>query len=193
MKQKTRMMTLFIIIIILILVIIFLVGGSFGFLRYAKEGETVNVISIKGIEVEILNKENNALVLKDAYPISDSDAMLLTPFEFKMKNASGRSLSYSIRIELDEEKMKNCILEDNTPCLELSTNHIKYAYKKNNGSYTEPRNLGRDGNIITTDTIQGKENVISSIILWIDSDSGNEIMNHTFYGKLIITGQQQEN
>lgn len=193
MKRKTKIMLFVIALIILILMIIFLVGKSFGFFRYIKKGETVNIITIGGIEVEILNEENNALTFENAYPISDRDGMDLTPFEFKMTNNFKKSLSYSIRIDLDDEKMATCILEDNTKCPELSTDYIKYVYKKNNGTYTEPRNLGEDNNIITTDIIHGKESIVSSVILWIDSNSGNDIMNHYFYGKVIITGEQIEN
>lgn len=190
MKHRKRLILLVITVIILILMIILLVGNSFGFFRYVKKGEAVNIITIKGIEVEILNAEKKALLLENSYPVSDNEGMNHTPFEFKMTNTSGQDLSYSIRIDIDDDKMKECILGDQTPCLELSTNHIRYTYRKNDGSYIEPRNLGQDGNIITTDIIHGKESVISSIILWIDSESGNEIMNHYFYGKVIITGEQ---
>lgn len=193
MKNRKHLILLVITVIILILMIIFLIGNSFGFFRYVKKGETVNIITIRGIEVEILSEEKKALLLENSYPISDSEGKDSTPFEFKMTNTSGRDLSYSIRIDIDDDKMKECILDDQTPCLELSTNHIRYTYKKNDGSYTEPRNLGQDGNIIITDIIHGKESVISSIILWIDSKSGNEVMNHYFYGKIIITGEQAVN
>lgn len=193
MSQRKKTVLLLIIVIILMLIIVFLVGNSFGFFRYIKKGETVNIITINGIETKILNAEKEALFLENSYPISDSEALNLTPFEFQMTNTSTRSLSYLIRIDLDDEKMKDCVLEDNTQCPELSTNYIKYAYKKNDGTYTEPRNLGEDNNTITTGIISGKESIISSIILWIDQEAGNEIMNHYFYGKVIVTGEQAQN
>lgn len=190
MKHRKHLILFIVTVIILMSMIIFLIGNSFGFFRYVKKGETVNIITIRGIEVEILNAENKALLLENSYPISDSEGMSHTPFEFKMTNTSERHLTYSIRIDIDDDKMRQCVLDDQTPCLELSTNHIRYTYRKDDGSYIEPRNLGQDGNIITTGIIHGKESVVSSIILWIDSESGNEIMNHYFYGKVMITGEQ---
>lgn len=190
MKQKKKIILLVIAVIALMLIIVFLIGRSFGFFKYVKKGENVNIITINGITTEILNDENDALNLENTYPTSDSDGLLLEPFEFVMTNTSSRNLSYTIKIEIDSDKMADCTLEDGTLCPELSTNYIRYSYKKDDGTYTEPRNLGEDNNNISSGTIAGKESITSSIILWIDSTAGNEIMNHYFYGKVIITGEE---
>jgi len=190
MKQKKKTILLVVITIILMLLIIFLVGRSFGFFKYNKEGEKINIITIKGIEVEIINPEIDSLNLENAYPVDDTEGMTYEPFVFTMTNTSNRNLSYSILVEKDEDKQAECVIDEYLICPELSTDYIKYAYKKNDGTYTEPRNLGSDNNIIASGTIAGGETVTSSIILWIDSEAGNEIMNHYFYGKIVITGEE---
>ena len=188
MKRKKKLLFI-ILIVFLICIIIFFIGRSFGFFKYIKKGETVNIIAINGIATEILNPENDALNLENAYPMTDSEGLALIPFEFQMTNTSSRSLSYSIQIEIDDEKLDACTLEDGTKCPELSPTYLKYVYKKNDETYTEPRNLASDGNIIASGVIAGKETITSSIILWIDENAGNEIMNHYFYGKIVITGE----
>ena len=187
MKRKKKLLFI-ILIVVLMCSIVFFIGRSFGFFKYIKKGETVNVITINGIETEILNPENDALNLENAYPMTDREGLALTPFEFRMTNTSNRSLSYSIQIEMDDEKLDACTLEDGTKCPELSPTYLKYVYKKNDGTYTEPRNLASNSNIIASGVITEKETITSSIILWIDEKAGNEIMNHYFYGKIVITG-----
>ncbi len=189
MKNK-RLIFLIIAIIMLIAVVVFLVGRSFGFFSYAKEGETVNIISIKGIEIKILDSEADALNLQNAYPMTDSEGLSQIPFQFMMTNTSSRKISYSIKIEKDPEKMESCVLEDGTSCPELSTSKIKYSYKKNDGTYTTPKTLDSENNIIASDTIGSKEEITSSIILWIDSKADNNIMGHYFYAQIVITGEE---
>ena len=107
-----------------------------------------------------------------------------------MTNNSSKNLSYTMKIEIDYDKLNDCTLSDGSSCSSISTDYIKFVYKKNDGSYTAPANLASSDNIITSDVIYSKDTVTSSIILWIDSSAGNEIMNKYFYGKLIITGEE---
>ena len=190
MKNKKKTILLVISVILLMILIIFLVGRSFGFFQYIKKGENINLITISGIETKILSTDDNVLNLENAYPISDSDGLSLTPFVFSMTNTSSRNLSYTMKIEMDTDKLNNCTLEDGSSCQALSTNAIKYSYKKDDGTYSTPKNLGASNDIITGGVISSKETITSSIILWIDSEAGNEYMNQYFFGKLMITGEE---
>ena len=190
MKNKKKTILLVISVILLMILIIFLVGRSFGFFQYIKKGENINLITISGIETKILSTDDNVLNLENAYPISDSDGLSLTPFVFSMTNTSSRNLSYTMKIEMDTDKLNNCTLEDGSSCQALSTNAIKYSYKKDDGTYSTPKNLGASNDIIIGGVISSKETITSSIILWIDSEAGNEYMNQYFFGKLMITGEE---
>lgn len=186
---RSKKVLVVLVFILLTVVLVFLVGKSFGFFQYLKKGESVNIISIGGIDTEILS-DNNALNLENSYPISDEEGVKLTPFVFNMTNNSSKNLSYTMKIEIDSDKLNDCTLSDGSSCSSISTDYIKFVYKKNDGSYTDPANLASSDNIITSDVIYSKDTVTSSIILWIDSSAGNEIMNKYFYGKLIITGEE---
>lgn len=193
MKNKKKTILLVISVILLMILIIFLVGRSFGFFQYIKKGENINLITISGIETKILSTDDNVLNLENAYPISDSDGLSLTPFIFSMTNTSSRNLSYTMKIEMDTDKLNDCTLEDGSSCQSLSTKAIKYSYKKDDGTYSTPKNLGDSNDIITSGVISSKETITSSIIVWIDSEAGNEYMNQYFFGKLIITGEEYIN
>ena len=134
MKNKKKTILLVISVILLMILIIFLVGRSFGFFQYIKKGEKINLITISGIETKILSTDDNVLNLENAYPISDSDGLSLTPFVFSMTNTSSRNLSYTMKIEMDTDKLNNCTLEDGSSCQALSTKAIKYSYKKDDGT-----------------------------------------------------------
>lgn len=172
------------------LIIVYLIGTSFGFFKYMRKGDAVNIITVNGIEVEIVSCDNDCLNLKDAYPVSDEEGLTSTPFVFKILNNTSNNINYSIKIIPDSEKINECYLDDGTNCPELTTNYIKYAYKKNDGTYSEPKLLSDNNNTLTTDMILANSNVTSSVIIWIDENSSNEIMNHYFFGKLIIEGSK---
>lgn len=179
---------------IIAIVIVLIIGNSFGFFQYAKEGEVVNFITIKGITVEILNKEADALNLTNAYPMYDEEGMKQIPFTFTFtNNSSNNSISYSMRVVIDEEKMNACKLEDGTTCPQLDTKYIKYSYQKNDGSYSEPKLLSSQDGLIDSSIIRGDETIKNSLILWIDSEAGNEIMNHYFFGKIVLQGEKYTN
>ena len=190
MDNRKKYIILGIVTVLLMVLIVFLIGRSFGFFKYIKIGDIANVITINGIKVDIENPENDALNLENAYPMSDEEGMSLTPFVFTMTNTSNKVLSYTLRVVNDEDKQLSCTLEDQTICPALTTNYIKYSYKKNDGTYSEPSLLSNKDNIITTGFIAGGETITSSIVIWIDSEASNEIQNHYFFGKVIITGEQ---
>lgn len=191
MKNKKKIF-LIITAILIILVLILLIGNSFGFFKYLKKGDIVNIISIGGIDVDIIDENTSALSLESAYPISDEEGLELTPFEFKITNTSKEKLSYSITVETDTEKLSTCKLEDESSCQELSTKYIKYAFKKNDGTYSQPAVLFDSNNVITNDVFNSNDSNTYSLLIWIDKDAGNEIMNKYFFGKLIITGAKNQ-
>ena len=177
-------------VLVLMVAIVFLVGRSFGFFNYAKKGQVLNVVTINGIEVNVLNNSNNALNLENMYPMYDSEGMELDSFDFSIKNTAGKSLDYTLKVVNDTDKQSECVLDDglDSPCPELSTDYIRYSYKVNNGEWSTPANLGNNSDIIFSDAITGKETVNVSIKIWIDQNAGNSIQNHYFFGKLIIEG-----
>ena len=185
-----RNVSIVVIVLVLMALIVFLVGRSFGFFQYAKHGDTVNVITINGIDVTINNNSEEALNLQDTYPMYDSDGLLQTPFEFTIENTSKRAIDYTLKIENDAEKQSECTLSNNDPCPELATSYIKYAYKIGNGSYSTPQLLSTTNGVILSETILGKQSKDISLLLWIDSSAGNDIQGKYFFGQLVIEGSK---
>ena len=196
-RKKNNIKTIIIVIVTLILVglIIFFVGRSYGFFQYVKKGETTNVVSIKGIKINVI-EDDNALNLENAEPLYDKDGMELKAFKFSMTNTSSRPIEYTLKVVNDTDKQEACVLDEGTEneqtCSVLTTDNLKFAYKLNDEEYSSPSNLGESNDVVTTYIINGKETLTYEIKIWIKSDATNEIMNHYFFGQLLIQGQQAD-
>lgn len=183
--KKKIIILISLLVVVALLIVLFIFKDSFGFFSYLKKGDVVSIITISGIDVDIISPEDDALNLVNSYPMYDDDASNLTPFVFEM--STNKTIDYVISIENDTEKQNACRLDNGEVCPILSTDYIKFSYKKNDGTYSEPALLSSTDGVIASDLISN-ETIRSSVILWIDSDAGNEIMNHYFYGKIVITG-----
>ena len=186
-KKFNKKYILIPIFLVVLIATVFVLGKSLAFFNYEKHGETVNVVTFKGLDIDILNSSNNSLSLVNAYPMYDSDGLAQTPLEFNITNLSSNVIDYTLKIETDTEKLSECVIQGtNTPCTGLSTNYIKYAYKFGNGEYSEPANLGSNSNIVLDNTILGGNTTKVSLVIWIDSTATNEIEGQVFYGKLVL-------
>ena len=170
--------------LVLMVLVVFLVSASFGYFNYMKKGDTLNVISIKGIDVEIINDSENNLNINEAYPMYDDEGILNDPFTFTLTNTSSKALDIVLKIENDTDKQGDYPL--------LSTNYIKYVYKIGNGEYSEPQNLGANNNIVLSDTITRNETKTISIKLWLDKEAPNSVQGKYFFGELIVEGTKAQ-
>ena len=192
-KNIIKYIILAIAVLILMGLIIFFVGRSYGFFQYVKKGDVTHVVTIKGIKVNII-EDNDALNLLNAEPLYDADGMELKAFTFSITNTASRALSYTIKVANDTEKQNACLINegeaDEAPCPVLTTDNIRYSYKLNDNEYSTPANLGENNDIIDIGSIAGHETKTYSIKMWIKEDATNEIMNHYFFGQLLIQGTQ---
>lgn len=185
-NEKLRKIGILLPVIVLAIAIVFLVGKSFSFFSYRKDGKTVNVITFKGLDVEILNSANDALNLANSYPVYDSEGLDGTPFEFTVENKTSSSVNYTMTIENDTDKQQACTV-NNEICPVLSTNYIRYAYSINDGAYSTPANLGTNNGVVLTDQLAINQKNKISILLWIDQDAPNSIQGQYFFGKVVLS------
>ena len=190
-KLTIKNISLVIVVLILMVLIVFMVGKTFGFFSYAKEGAVVNSITIRGLTVNIDSETDDALNIVNAYPMYDSQGMENEAFIFTVTNNSSHGIDYNLIVENDSDKLAEC-LQTNETCPELSTDYIRYSYKVDNGTWSSPANLGDNSNIIHIDSIDANQSTQFSIKLWIDEDAGNEIQGHYFFGKLVLSGEKYD-
>lgn len=187
---KLKLIILVLSVLVLMLLIVFLVGKTFAFFQYAKQGETVNVITIRGLAVTVDPSTEEALNLVNVYPKYDSDGLKSDPFVFTVTNTSSSNIDYSIKVLNDEDKQNNCYIDqaETESCTTLPYQYIKYAYSINDGAYSQPQNLS--SNSIYNETISSNSSTKISIKVWIDSTAPNSIQGNVFFGKIIISGEK---
>lgn len=190
---KLKLIILVLSVLVLMLLIVFLVGKTFAFFQYAKKGDTVNVITIRGLAVTVDPSTEEALNLVNVYPEYDSDGLKSDPFIFTVTNTSSSNIDYSIKVLNDEDKQNNCYIDqaETEACITLPYQYIKYAYSINDGAYSQPQNLS--SNSIYSETISSNSSTKISIKVWIDSTAPNSIQGNVFFGKIIISGEKTSN
>ena len=146
-KNPVKIISIVLSVLILTGIIVFVVGKSFAFFNYKKEGETINVVTFNGLSVNINNSSENNLNLTNAYPMYDDEGMEQESLSFTITNHSKKAIDYTLKVENDLDKQNNCII-DGSVCPQLSTNYIRYSYKLGNSEWSEPANLGTNNNIV---------------------------------------------
>ena len=85
-----------------------------------------------GVGTDIMSKSTSlrakANIQHFKYGGYDFDGMNRNPIEFTITNHSKKPIDYKLKVENDQDKQNNCII-DGSVCPQLSTNYIRYSYK----------------------------------------------------------------
>lgn len=120
---------------------------------------------------------SNGILLKDAYPTSDSVGLNNEPYKFKIVNTSNSQITYKIVFQNNEEQAKLKGKEV------LPNKYLRYTLNKENEAIEAIKNLSDDG-IIYTATIDAKSEEIFEFRMWLDYNADNGAMNKVFVGKI---------
>ncbi len=179
MKEKQNKTMLIIILIVLIIVIIALSYAAF---RFIGPGNKDNIITLGTLELTL--NEGNTINLEDTYPLTDSEGLALSGYDFTLENTGTADVNYVIYLD-------NVTIE--SPDIKLDDKYLKYSLDKNNiiGSANYLNDLGVDGSRILDQGTLTSSNENSYVLrIWptteIDGDFGGQVWK----GKLRITGDQ---
>lgn len=168
-------------------------GISSAFLKPVNSGTSVTEMQLTSCAKVMLLEKSNAIRISNTAPMSDQLGLQQTPYEFSIKSSCDSSVNYKIYL---------AILSDST----LDAQKVKYAIKdKDKNEVVVTGIVGSQTNAISDfDTAeqkqlsQGINGTASSILtimdnnilantektyqlyLWVDKNSGNEVMNQTF-------------
>lgn len=178
MKEKRNKIFLIILLIVLIIVIIAL---SFAAFSYSKVGSE-NVITLGTLELTL--NEGNTINLEDTYPLTDSEGLALSGYDFTLENTGTADVNYVIYLDNVAVTSSDVKLDDK---------YLKYSLDKGSvkGNADYLNNLGADGSrILDQGTITSGEENSYVLRVWptteIDGDFGGQVWK----GKLRITGDQ---
>ena len=178
MKEKRNKIFLIILLVVLIIVIIALSYAAFNYSRVGSE----NVITLGTLELTL--NEGNTINLEDTYPLTDSEGLALSGYDFTLENTGTADVNYVIYLDN---------VEITSPDVKLDDKYLKYSLDKGSvkGNADYLNNLGADGSrILDQGTITSGEENSYVLRVWptaeIDGDFGGQVWK----GKLRITGDQ---
>lgn len=178
MKEKRNKIFLIILLVVLIIVIIALSYAAFSYSKVGSE----NVITLGTLELTL--HEGNTINLEDTYPLTDSEGLALSGYDFTLENTGTADVNYVIYLDN---------VEITSPDVKLDDKYLKYSLDKGSvkGNADYLNNLGADGSrILDQGTITSGEENSYVLRVWptaeIDGDFGGQVWK----GKLRITGDQ---
>mgnify|MGYP004666633367 FL=1 len=120
---------------------------------------------------------SSGILLKDAYPTSDSTGLKNDAYKFKIVNNSNSKITYQIVFQNNEEQA-------NLKGKEVLPNkYLRYVINKENEPFKNIQNLSDDG-ILYTATIDAKSEETFDFRMWLDYNADNGAMDKIFIGKI---------
>ena len=181
MKNKKTVITVTSIVAVLLLII----GVTYAYWLVAKTQTNQNIISSGCLDIS-LTGENNDIELTEQFPLSDTDGMKLTPYEFTVTNNCNTSVDYQVNLES---------VGDSANAIKASA--IKVALNNDiklltEGGNTEPTVSGAyESNMILSGTLGAStsDNATATyeLRIWIDANAPISEQNKTFQSKISVT------
>ena len=168
-------------VILLVALIIIVIALSFEAFSFSKTGSE-NVITLGSLELRL--NEGNTISLEDTYPLTDSEGLALSGYDFTLENTGTADVDYVIYLD-------NVAIE--SPDVKLDDMYLKYSFDKNKtiGTAEYLETLGEDGSrVLDQGTLKSGEENSYVLRVWptieVDGDFGGQVWK----GKLRITGDQ---
>lgn len=160
------------------------VAVSFAYWSITKVQETSNVITTGNLNVTI-SKEENAIVLENAYPISDEAAEGLTPFTFTITNDGDTYSSYTANLEM----LAGTTLNSAFVSTKLGFNQIKKLNSLPDATKSNANSVG--SKTLVSGGLEPGESVTYQLRLWIDKDVtlNDDVQNKLFEAKIVVVAQ----
>ena len=182
MKDKTQdKKNKIVMIVILLILLVVVIALSYAAFRYSREGSE-NVITLGNLELTLT--EGTTINLEDTYPLTDSEGLALSGYDFTLENTGTAAVDYVIYLD-------NVAIE--SPDVKLDDMYLKYSFDKNKtiGTAEYLETLGEDGSrVLDQGTLKSGEENSYVLRVWptieVDGDFGGQVWK----GKLRITGDQ---
>ena len=186
------------ILTIMILVTI-TIGTSYSYYSVASEQTNPNEITTTCFDVSFSEGANGSIKLNATYPMSETSANNLTPYEFTITNTCTTSnatdpIKYVVTLNTLTANMPTLplnLLRVRLDKTSPSTQNGTSALLSNIAPYTLGDQLKTEEGIDTSynlleGTLAPGESVTYNLRLWIDETAGNDVMKNTFTGRVLI-------
>ena len=168
------------VIAFLIIVLVSLLGGTHAMFQRIDEAEFANNYQTGNLQIEYTGLTQNLNLVSQA-PISDSEGMASTPYEFMVKNVGNLKYKFSLKVVVDSEYVEEHGCAQNL----IPANYLKISF--NGGTPILLSDL--TDNVLLSDlTFEPQGYAKYNIRIWIAEGAPNEIMGKHFHGKIVSEG-----
>lgn len=170
-------------IVSIFVVAIVMISSAFAIFSSIQKSNKYNTLTVGTLKVDFIDTEDgmgNIINLNGAYPESDSEGVKESPYSFKITNSGTLRASYKIKI-LDDTDVIN---EDQCGNNLLPKERIRVSI---NGE--KPFTLSateKSGYEIKTGALASGKSESYEIRIWIDENSGNEVLGKHYHGKIVV-------
>ena len=184
--MKKNKSILLIVIGILLLLSVF-IGTSYALwvLSYNQEGE--NLVSTDCFDITYT--DSNSISLLDTYPMSDEEALELTPYTFTIKNICSHNADFNVNLET----LSTSTLDANYLRVKLNNSNSKLLseYNINDNKLV---NNAINSRTLLNDVLFASEERTYNLRLYIDENStSSQSTNKEYYGKVVVTASLNKN
>ena len=175
------------------------IGTSYSYYSVASEQTNPNEITTTCFDVSYTEGENGSIKLNATYPMNETSAGNLTPYEFTITNTCTTSnatdpIKYVVTLNTLTANMPTLPLNllrvrlDRTnPSTQTGTSSLLSniaAYPLGDQIKTE-EGINTSYNLAEGSLAPG-ESITYNLRLWIDETAGNDVMNNSFTGRVLV-------
>lgn len=190
MDKKGKKNNIFLLVTLIILAIALLIGltisVSYAIWVYSASQTTENTVVTDCFEIQYT--DSDVINLSSAYPIIDSEAINLKPYNFTISNICKTGLSYSVNLE----KLSSSTLDPTNIKIKLDNESI-YTYG-DNGTTTPILSEANSAIEIASGVLGPMSSKTYQLRLWVKSDAvTNDVKNKSFASKIAIKATLNKN
>ncbi len=170
-------------ILSIFVVTIVMISSAYAIFSTVQKQEDYNTLTVGTLKIDFdatSTDMGNIINLNGAYPTSDEEGQKTNPYSFRITNSGTLAAAYKVKIIDDQDMINEDKCQDNL----LPKSNIKVSI--NGGTPFLLNSVEENEYVINSDTLNPSGNKNFAIRIWIDENSGNEVLGKHYHGKIVV-------
>ncbi len=170
-------------ILSIFVVTIVMISSAYAIFSTVQKQESYNTLTVGTLKIDFdatSTDMGNIINLNGAYPTSDTEGQKTNPYSFRITNSGTLAAAYKVKIIDDQDMINEDKCQDNL----LPKANIKVSI--NGGTPFLLNSVESNEYVINSDTLNPSGNKNFAIRIWIDENSGNEVLGKHYHGKIVV-------
>ncbi len=170
-------------ILSIFVVTIVMISSAYAIFSTVQKQEDYNTLTVGTLKIDFdatSTDMGNIINLNGAYPTSDEEGQKTNPYSFRITNSGTLAAAYKVKIIDDQDMINEDKCQDNL----LPKANIKVSI--NGGTPFLLNSVEENEYVINSDTLNPSGNKNFAIRIWIDENSGNEVLGKHYHGKIVV-------